>query len=323
MKAIAVNGDHSLSLVTCEDPTPGPEDVLIEVRAAGINRADLAQRAGKYPPPPGASQILGLEVSGQIAALGRNVSGFQVRDRVCALLSGGGYAERVVVPAAHLISLGSEFSYEEAAAIPEAFFTAYVNIFLEGAFRTGERVLIHGGSSGVGTSAIQMCALAGGTVFTTVRNQAKADAVRAIGAHEAIVYSESDFVSAVLSKTENRGVDLILCNVGGDYFQRNLSILATGGRLVQIAFLHGAEVSLNLSELMKRRARVIGSTLRSRSDKEKAEITAGFVKEWWPRLVSKELNVVIDSVYPFEKVEEAHARMKSSEHIGKIVLRMP
>lgn len=322
MRVVQVQEDspaRDLLISEAAEPPCGDIQVLIAVHAAGVNRADLMQRAGKYPPPPGASPILGLEVSGTVTQVGSAVSGFSVGERVCALLSGGGYAERVAVPAAHVMRLPANLSFEEGAGLPEAFITAFVNLFLEGELKAGERVLIHGGSSGVGTAGIQLAKAAGAHVACTVGNSAKAAACMQLGAEIAIDYKQEDFVESA-QKWSPGGVDLILDCVGGEYLQKNVSLLANGGRLVMIASMGGSTGVLDIPQLMKRRARVIGSVLRSRSDAEKSSIIAAFAERFLPLFASGAITVVVDTAIPLEKAGEAHERMRRSDHIGKIVL---
>lgn len=302
-------------------PVCGDSQVLIAVHAAGVNRADLMQRAGKYPPPPGASPILGLEVSGTIIKVGPAVSGHSTGERVCALLVGGGYAETVAVSAAHVMRLPQNLSFEEGAGLPEAFITAFVNLFQEGELKANEKVLIHGGSSGVGTAGIQLAKVAGAHVACTVGNKIKAAACTKLGAEVAIDYKHEDFVEAARHWSPG-GVDLILDCVGGDYLQRNVSLLANKGRLVMIASMGGATGVLDIPQIMKRRARVVGSVLRSRSDAEKGSIIAAFAERFLPLFASGELKVVVDTTIALEKADYAHARMRLSEHIGKIVLKV-
>ena len=297
------------------------EEILIDVHAAGVNRADLLQRAGKYPPPPGASPIMGLEVAGTVKAKGKNVRGYSVGDRVCALLSGGGYADAVAVPSEHAFVLPPSLSFEQGAGLPEAFITAFLNLFIEGGLESGERALVHGGSSGVGTAAIQLARKVGARVGCTVGNERKAEKCRALGAELAIRYKEEDFV-AEAKMWSPEGVDVVLDCVGGDYLAKNLDLLALRGRIVIIASMRGAVGQIDIPMLMKKRARIIGSVLRSRGAEEKRDIIARFWKQFGQYLTSGELQVVVDSVYSLDQVEQAHARMESSEHIGKIILSM-
>jgi len=325
MKAIVVDSDspdRSLRWADVPDPPCAPDEVLVDIHAAALNRADLMQRAGNYPPPPGASDILGLEMAGRIAALGANVTGWRVGDRVCALLPGGGYAERVNVPHALLMPIPPAWSYEQAAAIPEVFYTAFVNLFIEANLQAGETVLIHGGASGVGTAAIQLAHQARCAVFVTAGTDEKTARCLELGADWAINYRREDFAEVIRARTGGAGVDVILDMVGASYFTRNLKLLKTRGRLVFIAILSGGEVTFNLGSLLGRRLRLIGSVLRSRSVAEKVEIKEKFMARFWPLLLDGTIQPVIDSIYPIEEAEAAHHRMAQNRNIGKIVLRV-
>jgi NADPH2:quinone reductase len=322
MKAIVVHNpgpDSQLAIGTLPEPVLNRGEVMIDVKAAGVNRADLLQRAAKYPPPPGTSDLLGLEVSGVIESVGEGVVGYSKGDAVCALLSGGGYAERVNVPVEQLMRIPLGFSFSEAAAVPEAFITAYTNLFREGGLRKGERVLIHGGSSGVGTAAIQLAKTIGAAVACTVGSDEKAARCSELGADLVINYRNNDFASAVKSWASD-GVDLVLDIVGQEYFERNLAVLGTKGRLVQIATMSGAKVALDLSLLMKKRLSVVGSVLRSRTVLEKGDLVAGFCRDFGSKLESRGIAPVVDSVFEIAEAEKAHALMRRSEHVGKIVL---
>ena len=324
MKVVHVNEgspDRELSRVEVPELLCGERDVIIEVHAAGVNRADLMQRAGRYPAPAGASKVLGLEVAGVIKELGSAVSRWSIGERVCALLAGGGYAESVVVPAEHIIQLPTELSFDEGAGLPEAFITAFVNLFCEGELHAGERLLIHGGSSGVGTAAIQLAKLRGALVAVTVGNNEKAKRCLEIGADLAIDYKREDFAEA-LKGWAPQGVDLILDCIGGEYLARNLSSLAHRGRLVMIASMGGTTGSLDIPTLMRKRARIIGSVLRSRSDQEKADLISQFSEQFLPAFSTGALKVIVDSTFDIREAHKAHLRMTSSEHIGKIVLKV-
>jgi len=305
-----------------EDPMPGPNDVLVENHATSINRADLAQRAGHYPPPPGASHILGLDMAGSIIEVGENVSGWDVGDRVCALIPGGGYAERVAVPYQMLMPVPEGLSYEQGAAIPEVFLTAFVNIFMEADFQEGETVLLHGGGSGVGTAAIQLVREAGGRMIVTAGKQAKIDKCQELGAHLVINYREEDFVKRVQDYTDGSGVDIIIDMVGADYLERNLGLLKLKGRLVYIATLSGSRAEVDLRLLMGRRLRMIGSVLRSRSLEEKVDITQRFVARFWPLLENGAMRPVIDKVFPIQQADEAHQYVRDYRNIGKVILKI-
>lgn len=327
MKAIHVESDEpGRPMVWREtaDPVPGPGEVLVDVYAAALNRADLLQRAGGYPAPPGASTILGLDIAGQVSQLGQGVTGRKVGERVCALLAGGGYAERAVVPEGMLMPIPGGWSFEEAAALPEAYLTAFTNLFLEAEFQPGETLLVHGGASGVGTALIQLAKAAEGRVIATAGSVEKAGLCRALGADLAVNYREEDFVARTRTFGEENGVDVnvIIDMVGADTFQHNLSLLGARGRMVSIATLSGAQVVLNLGELMSRRLRLIGSVLRARSLAEKVEITRRFMERFWPMLEAGTIRPVIDSVYPIEQVEDAHRRMAANLNMGKIALKI-
>lgn len=304
------------------DPVPGHEEVLVDIHASALNRADLMQRAGNYPPPPGASEVLGLEMAGVIAAVGRDVRAWQVGDRVCALLSGGGYAERVVVPQSLLMPIPPDWSFEEAAGLPETYMTAYVNLFMEARLRPAETVLVHGGASGIGTAAIQILHGMGHTVMVTAGSEEKVAACRKLGADLAVNYRSQDFVEEVKEFTRGAGVDVILDMVGGDYFDRNLELLKVRGRLVLIATLGGGQVSLDIGRIMRKRIHLIGSVLRSRSLDEKADIRSQFMGRCWTLIEHGKLRPVIDRVYPIAEAAAAHERMAQNLNIGKIVLRV-
>lgn len=325
MKAIVIQTEQEnrpLDWQTVEAPGYSDEEVLVDIVATALNRADLAQRAGHYPPPPGASEILGLEMAGRIAAAGNKVSGWQVGDRVCALLPGGGYAEQVNVPQQMLMPIPDDWSFEQAAALPEVFFTAYVNLFMEAGLRAGEMVLIHGGASGVGTAAIQLVRQAGCRAFATAGTDEKVTRCQELGAELAINYKKTDFAEQIQTHTDGEGVDVILDMVGADYFERNLQLLKLRGRLVIIATLSGGQTSLNLGALMRRRLHLIGSVLRSRSLAEKVEIKEKFMAQFWPLLENGTIKPVIDSVYPIAEANAAQQRMAENKNIGKIILKV-
>ncbi|MCP1169456.1 NAD(P)H-quinone oxidoreductase [Limimaricola litoreus] len=298
-------------------PEPKEGEVVIDTAFAGVNRPDALQRAGAYAPPPDASDLPGLEVSGHVAALGPDVTGWSVGDAVCALVPGGGYAEAVVTPAAHCLPVPQGMGLKEAACLPETFFTVWSNVFMRGGLKAGERFLVHGGSSGIGTTAIQLARHFGARVFATAGSAEKCAACESLGAERAINYREADFVEVL--REEGRA-DLILDMVGGDYVPRNIKALADDGRLVQIAFLQGPKMELNLSPLMRRRLTLTGSTLRPQSIAAKAAIAAELRTHVWPLLDAGRIAPVMDSSYPLAEAAAAHARMESSEHIGKIVL---
>lgn len=300
-------------------PEPKEGEIVIDVAFAGVNRPDALQRAGAYAPPPDASDLPGLEVSGHVAAIGPGVTGWAMGDAVCALVPGGGYAEAVATPAAHCLPVPEGMGLKEAACLPETFFTVWSNVFMRGGLKGGERFLVHGGSSGIGTTAIQLARHFGARVFATAGSAEKCAACERLGAERAINYRKADFVEVL---REEGGADLILDMVGGDYIARNLKALADDGRLVQIAFLQGPKVELNLAPLMMRRLTLTGSTLRPQSIAAKAAIAAELRAQVWPLLDAGRIGPVMDSSYPLAEAAAAHARMESSEHIGKIVLQV-
>ncbi|GAB4440547.1 MAG: NAD(P)H-quinone oxidoreductase [Anaerolineae bacterium] len=325
MKAIVIQTEQENRPLAWQDapmPAYSADEVLVDVYATALNRADLAQRAGNYPPPPGASPILGLEVAGRITALGANVTGWQVGDRVCALITGGGYAEQVNIPAAMLMPVPDNWSFEQGAAVPEVFYTAYVNIFMEAQFQKGETVLIHGGASGVGTAAIQLVREAGGRAIVTAGSDEKIASCRQLGAELAVNYKEEDFAERVLAHTNGQGVDIILDNVGAAYLEQNVRLLKLKGRLVFIGTMSGSRAEVNIGALMGRRLRLIGSVLRPRSLAEKVEIKEKFMAHFWPLLLNGTIQSIIDSVYPIEQANEAHQRMAENKNIGKIILKV-
>lgn len=322
MRAVEITkagGPEVLQL--CERPMPeaGHGDVVIKVAYAGVNRPDALQRAGSYAPPPTASDLPGLEASGEIVAIGSGVSQWAVGDQVCALLPGGGYAEYVATPAAHCLPVPDGMGLKEAACLPETYFTVFSNVFQRGGLKAGERFLVHGGSSGIGTTAIQLGKLFGARVFTTAGSDAKCAACLELGAERAINYREEDFVDVM--KGEG-GADLILDMVGGDYLPRNVKTLANDGRLVQIAFLQGPKIELNFALMMMKRLTITGSTLRPQSDLAKARIADALREQVWPLLNAGRLGPVMDSEFDLADAADAHTHMESSGHIGKIVLRV-
>ena len=315
-------GPEVLTLVERPDPEPGTGDVLIRVAAAGVNRPDVLQRRGAYPPPPGASDIPGLELAGTVAAVGAGVDGWRVGDAVCALASGGGYATRCVVPAPQCLRVPASLDLIAAAAIPETFFTVWTNVFDRGRLQTGETALFHGGTSGIGTTAIQLAAARGATVFATAGSDEKVQACEALGARRAINYRTEDFVDVVRDVTGGRGVDLILDIMGGSYVNRNLAALAVDGRLVQIGLMGGESASVDLRRVLGRRLTLTGSTLRPRSVEEKGQIAAALAREVWPLLEAGQVKPIVYRTFPLAEAAAAHRLMESSEHIGKIVLTM-
>ncbi|MET3598586.1 NAD(P)H-quinone oxidoreductase [Martelella mangrovi] len=314
-------GPEVMSVATGPRPTPGPNEVLIRVSAAGVNRPDVAQRQGTYPPPPGASAVLGLEVAGTIAAMGDQVSGFEIGARVCALVNGGGYAEYCTVPAGQVLPVPDGLDDVAAAAIPETLFTVWANLFQMAGLHEGQDVLVHGGSSGIGTTAIQLANAFGARVFTTAGTDAKCDACLKLGAAVAINYHQQDFVEAVKTATDGRGVDIILDMVGAAYFQRNLSALARDGCLSIIAFLSGPKAeAVNLTPIMVKRLTVTGSTMRPRTEDEKRAIRDDLLDKVWPLIAEGRVKPLIDRVFAFEDAADAHRHMEAGDHIGKIVL---
>lgn len=303
-------------------PAPGPSQVLVAVSAAGVNRADLLQARGHYPPPPGASEILGLEVAGVIESCGSEVTGWKPGDRVCALIPGGGYAEKAVVDHRMLLALPGGWSFAEGAAAPEVWYTAFVNLFLEGNLQPGETALIHAGASGVGTAAIQQARRAGARVFVTAGSEEKCSRCRQLGAELAINHKHQDFLAEIQSATDTEGVDLILDPVGGAYLARNIRALRRFGRLVSIGLLGGATGELPMGLVLTRRLRIIGSTLRSRPLAEQIEITRQFRERIWPHLVSGDFRVVIDRTVPMRDAAEAHRCMLQNENVGKVILTL-
>ncbi|BAI72374.1 quinone oxidoreductase [Azospirillum sp. B510] len=301
-------------------PQPGPGEILVKVAAAGVNRPDTLQRQGRYDPPPGASDLPGLELSGRVVAIGDGVQDWAAGDTVCALVAGGGYAEYCVVPAVQALPIPGALSMIEAAAVPETFFTVWTNVFERGALKRGETLLIHGGSSGIGTTAIQLAKAFGATVFTTAGSDDKCRACEDLGADRAINYRSEDFVAVIREATGGRGVDVVLDMVGGDYIARDIDIMAVDGRHVSIAFLQGAKVSLNMAPMMTKRLTLTGSTLRARPVAEKGRIAAALREQVWPLLEAGGIKPRIHGVFPLERADEAHRLMESSAHIGKIVL---
>jgi NADPH:quinone reductase len=314
-------GPDVLVLSERPDPMPTATEVLIRVAAAGVNRPDVAQRRGHYPPPPGASDIPGLEVAGTVAEVGAAVRGWRPGDRVCALVSGGGYATSCVAPAPQCLPIPAPFDFIAAAAIPEAFFTVWTNVFERGRLVSGETALFHGGTSGIGTTAIQLAAARGVRVFATAGSDEKCRAAELLGAERGINYRTEDFVAVVKSLTEGRGADLILDIVGGDYLARNIAALAIEGRLVEIGLVGGKSTgALDLGEVFRRRLTITGSTLRPRTVEKKGAIAEALRREVWPLLEAGRVRPVIDRTFPLASAAAAHALMESSAHVGKIVL---
>ncbi len=300
-------------------PKPKRNEVLIKISYAGINRPDVLQRSGSYLPPPGASDLPGLEASGIIYAIGKNVTNWEVGDEVCALLPGGGYAEYAVTQASHCLPVPTGMNLKQAAALPETLFTVWSNVFQRGGLKPNEKFLVHGGSSGIGTMAIQLANLFGSEVYATAGSEAKCSACEELGAIRAIDYNKEDFLEVIKSIG---GVHLILDMVGGAYIEKNIKALVDDGRLVQIAFLKGAKVQLNFAQIMTRRLTVTGSTLRPQSDLSKSQIASELLEKIWPLLSTGRINPVINSVFDLNDVSSAHLLMESSKHIGKIVLKV-
>ncbi len=326
MTAIAITepgGPEVLRPADIATPAPGHGEVLIRVAAAGVNRPDVMQRAGAYPPPPGAPETPGLEVAGTVAAIGPGVERWGRGDEVCALVSGGGYASYCLAPEPQCLPVPRDFSMLQAAALPETYFTVWTNVFQGGRLQGGESILIHGGSSGIGTTAIQLARAFGARVFATAGSAEKCARCEDLGAERAINYREEDFVAVIEEATGGDGVNLILDMVGGDYVARNLTALAVEGRLVQIAFLNGPKIAnFNLLPMMLKRLTLTGSTLRPRSIEQKARIAAELEAQVWPLLEGGTIAPVIDRVFPLAEAAAAHARMESSAHIGKIMLEI-
>ena len=321
MKAIVVEADK-LVWETVEDIGCGPAEVRIKVAATAVNRADLAQRAGGYPPPPGASDILGLECSGEVVEVGEEVRRVKTGDKVCALLAGGGYAEEVVVPAGMVLPIPEGLSYVEAASIPEVYATAYLNLYMEANLSIGEKVLLHAGASGVGTAAIQLLKYSKNPSFVTVGNADKLRRCRDLGADSGFVRHDGSFLDAVSEWSGKSGVDVILDPVGASYFSDNISCLGIDGRLVLIGLLGGQSTELNMGFLMMKRISVIGSTLRARALSVKADIMDRLKEGVWPRFESKEILPVIEEIFPIEETEKAHNLIAGNETFGKVVLEI-
>jgi len=303
-------------------PQVGPHDVLIKVAAAGVNRPDVAQRSGVYPPPPGASDLPGLEVAGEVAAIGADVTRYKVGDKVMSLVAGGGYAQYCLAHETHAMPVPAAFTMQEAAATPETLMTVWHNVFERGGLKAGETLLIHGGSSGIGTMAIQLAKAFGAKVIVTVGSQDKADACLKLGADRAINYKTEDFVAEAKAATGGAGPNVILDMVGGEYIERNYDAAAVDGRVVQIAFLSSPKATVNFSKLMVKRLHHTGSTLRPRSVADKAAMVEAITAKVLPLLQTGQIKPLMDSTFPLEKANEAHRRMETSQHIGKIVLTL-
>ncbi len=324
MKAIQVQregGDVKLVLGEIEKPAPREGEVLIKVAAAGVNHADLIQAKGAYPPPPGAPDTLGLEVSGEIESVGTNVSEWNAGDKVCALLAGGGYAEYVAVSQLCVLPVPENVSLIEAAALPEVHFTVWTNLMDAARLKMGESVLIHGGSSGIGTAAIQLCAARGHKVFATAGSKEKCEACEKLGATRAINYREEDFVDIVKSATNGKGIDVTLDMVGGDYIEKNFRAAAIWGRIVNIAFQKGMVAEVNFASMLMKRLSFMATTLRARSNEEKGAIRDALKREVWPLIEAGKIKPVVDHVFPLAEAGAAHARIAQSAHIGKLLLK--
>lgn len=321
IEIVEAGGPEVLRPADRPDPVAAAGELLIDVAATGVNRPDVLQRQGSYPPPPGASDIPGLEVAGRVASVGAGVTGWKPGDEVCALVAGGGYAERCVAPAPQCLPVPAGLTLVEAAALPETFFTVWTNVFERGHLQAGETALFHGGTSGIGTTAIQLAVARGARALATAGSDEKCAACVALGAEHAINYRTSDFVAAVLAHTGGRGVDLVLDIMGGSYVARNLSILALDGRLVQIGLLEGEPLAtVDLRRLLGRRLTITGSTLRARSVEEKGRIAAALLREVWPLVAARRVLPRIAATFPLADASEAHRLMESSTHVGKIVL---
>jgi putative PIG3 family NAD(P)H quinone oxidoreductase len=325
LKAVLVENpgkESELKLGSAPSPELRPDAIRIAVAATAVNRADLLQRRGLYPPPPGESEILGLECAGEVVEVGAEVEGWQIGDRAMALLAGGGYASEVVVAAGCAMSIPPAFSFEEAAAIPEVFLTVFSNVIQLAALPQGGSVLVHGGGSGIGTAAIQVVKAAGGSVYVTAGSDEKCERCRVLGADGAINYRSEAFEEVIRDLTGGRGVDVILDSIGASYLKKNLSALAVGGRLVVIGLMGGVKAEISLGPLLARRLQIMGSTLRSRPVAEKTALVAAFEQRFRSSLEEGVIRPVIDRVLPLEEVSEAHRVVEASEHFGKVVLRV-
>ena len=325
MKAVDVlqNGPPEvLKVINCAVPTPDEQEILIKVHFAGVNKPDALQRLGQYKAPLGANPRLGLEVSGEVKAVGKKTKRWKIGDLVTALVPGGGYAEFVTTNEDHALRIPTGLDMNQAAALCETFFTVWTNVFLRGKLKAGEKFLVHGGSSGIGTTAIQLANVFGAEVYTTAGTDEKCKRCEALGAQYALNYKNNDFVELIKEKTNNEGMNLILDMVGGAYTAKNISVMANDARLVLIGFLGGHEANVNFTQVMMKRLVITGSTLRPQSDKNKTEIAEDLARNVWPLIESGEIKPVIDSTYKLEEVIEAHKRLESSNHIGKITLKV-
>lgn len=324
MQAITLKnfgGPEVLSISNLPQPIPGPEQVLVHVKACGLNRADLLQRRGKYPPPAGASDILGLEIAGQVVAMGANVSGFGSGEKVFGLVAGGAYAEYCLIDQGSLMPMPENLSYTDAAAIPEAFLTAQEAMFSLGQLQKHESILIHAGASGVGSAAIQLAKQMQATVYTTVSSQEKLQKIKNLGADAVINYKQEDFAAEIMRLSDNRGVDVIIDFIGASYFAQHIKILKPCGRLVLVGLMGGAKTEINLDQIHMKRLQIKGLVMRTRSLADKRLLTQHFQKHWLPLFTNDKLKPVIDSIYPFSEVQAAHERMENNLNVGKIILR--
>ncbi len=325
MKAIVVKTENKNPRLVWQDVPdikPGPDEVLVDVKATAVNRADLLQAMGLYPPPPGESEVLGLEMAGVVAAIGSNVRRRRIGDRVMGLLPGGGYAQQVAIHSQLLLDLPDRWSYAQGAAIPEVWLTAYSNLFMEAALQSGQTVMIHAGGSGVGTAAIQLAREAGATVFVTAGSAAKLERCRELGASIGVNYKQQDFVEAVMAATNGQGVDVILDPIGGAYLNQNLALLRENGRLVNIGLLGGSTAEINLGAVLGKSLRIIGTRLRSRPLAQKIEITRMFADRFWPVFETGRLQPIIDSVFKIEEADAAHDYVRQNKNTGKVVLEI-
>ena len=320
IEIIAPGGPEVLRPAQAAVPTPGPGEVLIKIAAAGVNRPDVLQRQGRYDPPPGASPLPGLEVAGIVAALGEGVENWQVGDHVCALLAGGGYAEYAVAPAGQVLPIPPGLSMAEAAGLPETVFTVWTNVFERGALKPGESLLVHGGASGIGSTAVQLAKALGARVFATAGDDDKCRAVERLGAALCVNYRLQDFVAEIRGATGGRGVDVVLDMVGGDYIARNIELLAPDGRHVSIAFLQGPKATLNMFPVMTKRLTLTGSTLRARTVAEKTRLAQAVRENVWPLIEAGAFRPVVHATFPLAHAADAHRMMEASTHIGKIIL---
>ncbi len=325
MKAITLAGSGDPEVMTLGEaakPTPGPDDLLVQVRVSALNRADTLQRRGLYPPPPGDSEILGLELAGEVVEWGANVSGFSEGQRVFGLVGGGGYAEYALLDSQMAMTIPDGWSFEEAAAVPEVFFTANETVFVLGGLQPGETLLVHAGGSGVGTAAIQMASQIGATVYFTAGSREKIDRALALGAHAGIDYKTQDFVEEINKLTQGGGVDVVEDFLGASYLAKNMEVLKITGRLVIVATMGGMKTEIDLNLLMRKRLAIFGSVMRSRPLQDKREITNRFRERWLPMLTEGKIKPIIDSTFPLNQAREAHERMESNLNFGKILLKV-